>query len=403
MATGDRGTSGAIRWRRLIAAIAAGLVAGLGTVVSVGAPAQAHGQFVTSIPANGSEVTEPLSDLFLYFTEKPTSNAYFAVFSPSDERVDRLWTHGPTMPLDPPVHEWYHEPDGDWVTRSYSTAYSARIPIAYWPEVGEYRVEYLSVATDGQPVRGEIRFRYSGPVSPLPPDFRPQRSEPDPNLLAIAVPNAPTAPPSGPPIEDVIESQRNAGLWVLWVPVGLALAAALAILAFWRLRPAQARELVVSRFGGRYAAPSPRRAGLPSGLADRVRAALPTRAESRAGSPPTATGRATMPAPRTPGSGEATAAGAAGDKAGDQRVADTSAPPKEAADTSARPKGGPGQGTDKGTATTGTADKGATDKGATDKGTAGPGARGAGSDRTAGERVPEAAGKPAGPGDQRPA
>ncbi|MBX6748448.1 MAG: copper resistance protein CopC [Micromonosporaceae bacterium] len=361
MATGDRGTSGAVRWRRLCAAIAAGLVAGLGTVVGVGTPAMAHGQFVSSIPVNGSEVTEPLADLFLYFTEKPTSNAYFAVFSPSGDRVDRLWSHGPTMPLDPPVHEWYHQPNGDWVTRSYSTAYSARVPIAYWPEVGEYRVEYLSVATDGQPVRGQITFTYSGPVSPLPADFRPQRSEPDPNLLAIAVTDAPTAPPSGPSIEDVLGSQPSGpGLWVLWVPVGLALAAALAILAFWRLRPAQARELVVSRFGGRYAAPTPRRPVIPPGLAGKVRAALPVPA--RAGTSGTGAkadaDRAETPAPRGPASAGTTSAapGTAAGATATEKDADTGARGKAGAATggtatggtdgaAAKPGGTPEQGT----------------------------------------------------------
>jgi methionine-rich copper-binding protein CopC len=349
VATGDRGTTGAGRWRRLIAAIAAGLAAGLGTVVGVGAPARAHGQFVSSIPVAGSEVTEPLSDLFLYFTEKPTSNAYFAVFAPNGDRVDRLWSHGPTMPLDPPVHEWYHEPDGDWVTRSYSTAYSARIPIAYWPEVGEYTVEYLSVATDGQPVRGKITFTYSGPVSPLPADFRPQRAEPDPNLLSIAAPNAPTAPPSAPPIEEVIPGGPGGpGLWILWVPLGLALAAALAILAFWRLRPAQARELVVSRFGGRYAAPSPRRPVIPPGLAGRVRAALPgpTRAETGGGTKAVA-GRAEVPTPRAEASAGAPSAadkGAADKGAADKGTADKSATNKAAAPTDAgATEKGPGE------------------------------------------------------------
>jgi Uncharacterized protein, homolog of Cu resistance protein CopC len=333
VATGDRGTSGAVRWRRLFAAVAAGLMAGLGTVVGVGTPAMAHGQFVSSIPVNGSEVTEPLTDLFLYFTEKPTSNAYFAVFSPNGDRVDRLWSHGPTMPLDPPVREWYHEPDGDWVTRSYSTAYSARVPVAYWPEVGEYRVEYLSVATDGQPVRGQITFTYSGPVAPRPPDFRPQRAEPDPNLLAIAVTDAPTAPPSGPAIEDLPDGPASGpGPWVLWVPVGLALAAALGILAFWRLRPAQARELVVSRFGGRYAAPTPRRPLIPPALAGKVKAALPVGARGTSGpGAKEADGQAETPAPRGeggPGTTAATTAAAAATAA-----ATTAAPGATAGDT----------------------------------------------------------------------
>jgi len=396
VATGDRGTTGAGRWRRLIAAIAAGLAAGLGTVVSVGAPAQAHGQFVSSIPVAGSEVTEPLSDLFLYFTEKPTSNAYFAVFAPNGDRVDRLWSHGPTMPLDPPVHEWYHEPDGDWVARSYSTAYSARIPIAYWPEVGEYTVEYLSVATDGQPVRGKITFTYSGPVSPLPADFRPQRNEPDPNLLSIAAPDAPTAPPSGPPIEEFLgNGSGGSGLWVLWVPVGLALAAALAILAFWRLRPAQARELVVSRFGGRYAAPSPRRPVIPPALAGRVRAALPGPARAAGGGAKAVAGRAEVPAPRAQASAGATSAAA------NKGPTDKGATDKGPTDKGATDKGPTDKGPmDKGPMDKGPMDKGPMDKGTADKGSADKGPVGKAVTSKAAAAA-EAGATEKGPGDQR--
>jgi methionine-rich copper-binding protein CopC len=258
--------------RRLGAAVAAGLLAAVCVAVGLGSPAAAHGQFVGSNPAPGSEVTEALETIFVYFTEKPTSNAYFAVTGPEDVRVDRLWSHGPTRPIEPAVHEWYRQADDRWVVRAYSTAYSAQIPIAYWPEVGEYKVQYVSVASDGQPVRGEFTFTYSGPVSELPPDFTPQRSEPDPNLLEIAPPGAPTAPPTGPPIEEVIAAEENTGpsLWILLIPVGIVLVVAAAALVFWRLRPQQARELMVSRFGGRYAAPSPRRPA--AGMAQRLQA-----------------------------------------------------------------------------------------------------------------------------------
>jgi methionine-rich copper-binding protein CopC len=261
------------RWRRLLAALAVGLVAGAVTAFGASAPAAAHGQFVSSDPASGTEVTTALERILVYFTEKPTSNAYFAVTEPGGLRVDRLWSHGPSRPLDPPVHEWYHNEDGEWVPRSYDTAYAAQIPIAYWPVAGEYKVTYLSVATDGQPVRGEFTFTYSGPTSTLPPNFRPQRSEPDPNLLVVAATDAPTAPASGPPIEErVAQQEAGPGLWILWVPIAMAAVAVLAIYLFWRLRPQQARAIMVSRFGGRYAAaPPPRRPlHLPSGIADRL-------------------------------------------------------------------------------------------------------------------------------------
>jgi methionine-rich copper-binding protein CopC len=266
----------------LVAAAAVGLVAALGPVLGVGSPAAAHGQFVTSDPVPGSQVATALQTIYVFFTEKPTSNAYFAVTAPNGYRVDRVWSHGPSKAI-PRVHEWYHQADGRWVVRAYDTAFSAQVPIAYWPETGEYTVEFVSVSTDGQPVRGNFTFRYSGPVSEIPADFRPQRSEPDPNLLAVAPPGAPTAPPTGPPLEEVVEElEAGPGLWVVWVPIGLVLALAVAVLVFWRLRPEQARQIVVSRFGGRYAAPTPRRPlALPPGLAERLPAKLQDRLPAR--------------------------------------------------------------------------------------------------------------------------
>jgi methionine-rich copper-binding protein CopC len=178
------------------------LVAAVGTVAAVlgaATPASAHGQFVSSDPAKDSTVSMPLATIVVYFTEKPTSNAFFSVTAPSGARVDRLWSHGSTRHLDEPVHEYYHNTDGNWETRRYDTAYSALIPIAYWPEAGVYKVSFVSVATDGEPVRGEFSFTYDGALSPAPPDFRPQKNEPDPNLLAVVKTDQPTAPPSAGP------------------------------------------------------------------------------------------------------------------------------------------------------------------------------------------------------------
>jgi methionine-rich copper-binding protein CopC len=165
-----------------------------GVVFGLSTPASAHGQFVSSDPAKDAEVSMALASILLYFTEKPTSNAYFAVTTPSGVRVDRLWSHGSPRRLDTPVHEWYHNQNGEWETRAYTVAYPALVPIAYWPETGLYTVTYLSVATDGEPVRGEYTFTYSGrrrrsrPISghrrrspiricsrPRPPTRRPRR------------------------------------------------------------------------------------------------------------------------------------------------------------------------------------------------------------------------------------
>jgi methionine-rich copper-binding protein CopC len=249
-----------IRWRRVFAAAVVSGLAATVAVVGLGTPAAAHGQFLSADPGPGADVPNPLASILIYFTEKPASNAYFAVTAPSGVRVDRLWSHGTPRKLDEPVHEWYHNEDGEWETRAYTVAYPALIPIAYWPENGDYKVTFLSVATDNEPVRGEYSFNYTGALSTQPADFRPQKNEPDPNLLAAAATDAPTAPPSALPIEEQVAAEEaGPGLWILWIPVAVALVAAAVIFAFWRLRPQQARALMVSRFGGRYAAPPQQR------------------------------------------------------------------------------------------------------------------------------------------------
>ncbi len=133
------------------------------------------------------------------------------------------------------------------------------------------------MASDNEPVRGEYTFNYTGAVATIPADFRPQKNEPDPNLQAAAATDAPTAPPSAPPIEQQVAAEKaGPGLWILWVPVGLALVVALVIFLFWLFRPQQARQIMVSRFGGRYAAASqPRRPlPLPAKLEERLPAKL---------------------------------------------------------------------------------------------------------------------------------
>jgi methionine-rich copper-binding protein CopC len=269
------------RWRRLLAATAVGVLAAVVAVLGIGSPASAHGQFVSSEPGAGATVDQPLDRILLYFTERPTANAFFSVTSPTGVRVDRLWSNGDPRTLGSTVHEWFHQPSGKWVVRSYTVAFLAQLPIAYWPETGEYKVTYLSVATDGELVRGEFTFNYTGPVAPKPPDFRPQGPSPDPNLLAVAS-AAPTAPPDALSIEEqVAKDEAGPGLWILWVPIGIAVLVALTIYLFWKLRPQLVRELMVSRFGGRYAAPSQRRPlQLPTAVAERL-PDLPVRLQER--------------------------------------------------------------------------------------------------------------------------
>ncbi|WP_143737560.1 hypothetical protein [Microbispora sp. GKU 823] len=77
----------------------------------------------------------------------------------------------------------------------YNTGYPAEIPVAYWPKQGEYVVRYLSIASDGEPVRGELRFTYKGRTSGPPKGWQAPDNEPDAILLASAEPGSGTQAP----------------------------------------------------------------------------------------------------------------------------------------------------------------------------------------------------------------
>ncbi|XVQ89300.1 copper resistance protein CopC [Microbispora siamensis] len=174
------------RWLgRLLLAVVVGVL----TMTTLAAPASAHGQLAMSTPVKDSTVREPMESLSLYFTEAPAPNAYFAVTAPSGARVDRPWTHGQPKRLDKPVQE-YNLVNGVWEPSVYNTGFPAEVPVAYWPERGEYVVRYLSIASDGEPVRGELRFTYKGKTSGPPKGWQAPDNEPDSILLASAEPGS---------------------------------------------------------------------------------------------------------------------------------------------------------------------------------------------------------------------
>ncbi|MBE3015844.1 copper resistance protein CopC [Microbispora sp. NEAU-D428] len=179
------------RWLgRLLLPVVVGVLA----MTALAAPAFAHGQLAMSTPVKDSTVREPMEFLSLYFTEAPAPNAYFAVTAPSGARVDRPWTHGQPKRLDKPVQE-YNLVDGVWEPSVYNTGFPAEIPVAYWPERGEYVVRYLSIASDGEPVQGELRFTYKGKTSGPPKGWQAPDNEPDSSLLASAEPGSGTQAP----------------------------------------------------------------------------------------------------------------------------------------------------------------------------------------------------------------
>ena len=218
-------------------------------------PASAHGQFVSSDPAKDSTVSMPLASIVVYFTEKPTSNAFFSVTAPSGARVDRLWSHGSTRHLDEPVHEYYHNADGNWETRTLRHRVLGADPDRLLARGGRLQGQLRLGRDRRRTGPGRVQFAYDGALSPAPPDFRPQKNEPDPNLLAVAKTDQPTAPPSAGP-EQAAQAAEDSGpgVWIVLVPVGLALIVAARDVPVLAVAARAARTILVSRFGGRYAA-----------------------------------------------------------------------------------------------------------------------------------------------------
>ncbi|MET7423247.1 copper resistance protein CopC [Dactylosporangium sp. NPDC005555] len=174
-----------MRWVRvsLIRIAALTLVAALGLVLPA-SPAWAHGQLAMSDPVQDSTVDKPRADVTLYFTEQPASFAWFTVTAPSGLRVDGGWRGGEPKRLDKPVQEYFLV-DGKFEPRSYNTGFPAIVPVSHWPEQGLYTVAYQSVASDGEAVKGQLRFTYSGAVTPAPAGWTAPTAGP-PEALARA-------------------------------------------------------------------------------------------------------------------------------------------------------------------------------------------------------------------------
>ncbi|MEV4282558.1 copper resistance CopC family protein [Actinoplanes xinjiangensis] len=146
-------------------------------------PAHAHGQLALSKPLANTIVNDPLQNVELYFTERPAPHAYFAITAPGGGRVDNGWSGGQPIRLDKPVQEFFLL-EGRWEPRLYHTGFPAVVPVAHWPVQGDYVASYLSVASDGETVKGSVTFHYNGPTTPAPAGWVPPANEPDPALLA---------------------------------------------------------------------------------------------------------------------------------------------------------------------------------------------------------------------------
>ncbi|MFI6259872.1 copper resistance protein CopC [Micromonospora zamorensis] len=239
---------------RVVSGLVALLLASAVAFLASAQPAAAHGTLAMSTPASGATVNEPLTSVQLYFTEKAAANAFFTITAPGGVRVDDGWSYGEPKPLDKPVREYFLV-NGQFEPREYTTGFPAVVPVSHLPAKGQYSVSYLSVASDGDTVRGTLTFRYSGRVTAAPQGWSPPSTQPDPALVAAteqhgssgqgsAVPTTgaqsaapPSAAAAAPPTGSTEESGPGALAWVGWA-VAVAAAGAVAGFFFWRRRSA---------------------------------------------------------------------------------------------------------------------------------------------------------------------
>ncbi|MEU7799991.1 copper resistance protein CopC [Micromonospora arborensis] len=275
--------------RNILSRAAAASVATLAvSLLLPAAPASAHGQLATSTPLTGTVVREPLPQLTLFFTEKPAANAHFAISGPNGSRVDNGWSFGEPKRLDKPVTE-YFKVNGVFEPRLYHTGFPALVTVAHWPAKGRYTASYLSVASDGEAVRGDVTFDYQGPATAAPAGWSPPTAGPEPALLAQAEgegsasagatggpADATGAPPSDP--TGAAEEQRDGGFPAWLVPALIVVVVSAIVLVAARRRPATRGASTPSR----RPAGAARKAGAP---ARKVATPTPRKPGNRSGGP----------------------------------------------------------------------------------------------------------------------
>jgi len=186
-------------------------------------PAWAHGRLAVSAPAEGGTLTEPAETVSLAFTEKPAPFAYFTVSGPSGVRVDGQWSHAEPYRLEEPARE-YTLVNGVWEVQLFPTAFPVKVPVVHWPEQGIYTMRYQSVASDGDEVKGLVRFTYAGAMTPAPVGWQPPANQPSPELLAAA--GHAQAPPGAASMPTdataAVPRTESLGAWV-WLLAALLL------------------------------------------------------------------------------------------------------------------------------------------------------------------------------------
>jgi methionine-rich copper-binding protein CopC len=189
-----------MRSRRMLAV--AVLAAALAALIPE--PAWAHASLLTTRPAAGATVTEPVPDVVLTFSE--SIQARFSVIA-----VDG--------------------PDGASYSKGSVTVAGATVRQDVYPlRSGSYRVAWRVVSVDGHPVSGEFRFTVNLPAQ-LEPSAGP----------STAGPVASAAPAGGAPAGGAPAGGASGSSWVSWLIPAAALAGLIAAAVLWLRRTRQAR------------------------------------------------------------------------------------------------------------------------------------------------------------------
>jgi len=199
---------GAVNRYRLLAATAALLVAALGVLVPA-APAAAHTELKSTVPAAKSTATKPVTEVKLIFTgliKKP----------------------GTTVTVTGADKTSYSAGDAEVLDRTITQ------PVDALP-VGAVTVAWRTVASDGHPMQGS--FTFTNRAAPPTPSAEPS---PSPSPVAEATTAAPpTAQSSAPAVGLAGDEEDSSGSGIVWWIVGAAvlLLAATGGLLWRRRRP----------------------------------------------------------------------------------------------------------------------------------------------------------------------
>ncbi|MFY1701322.1 copper resistance protein CopC [Micromonospora sp. WMMA1923] len=169
---------------RRAATLATAALVAVSTALLPATPAAAHGQLATSTPLADTVVTKALDQLTLVFTEQPHPQAHFTLTAPSGLRVEGARSSGEPIRLDKPVQEYYLV-EGKLEPKLYHTGFPTLLAVSHWPVTGRYTASYLSIASDGDEVRGSLTFDYQGPTGAAPAGWVAPTSQAAPDLLAL--------------------------------------------------------------------------------------------------------------------------------------------------------------------------------------------------------------------------